>query len=222
MTTEEMTNQQDQTNDNTEELQNNGLNSTNDETQTDDTDNKGQQENKNKQDKSEENDLIGKPEGAYSTDDIELPEGVELDQDMMKSFTEKAEKLNLSQKGYNEFIKYGIDILQKSQSQMQEAFKQQEIARVNGYKHAALADKEIGGSIENIDKACKDAVLAYNKFASDELKQVLGDTGLEYHPAVIKLFKNISAQMQDDSFKGNNDNKEELKADIAARMYPNM
>lgn len=219
MTTEEITAGQEQQEGQQEEITN-GLNGAKADEGAD-GEQEGQQGASADEGQEEENDLIGKPE-AYTTDDIELPEGVELDQDLMKSFTEKAEKLNLSQKGYNEFIKYGIDILQKSQSQMQEAFKQQEVAKINGYKRAALADKEIGGSVANIDKACKEAILAYDRFASDELKQVLGDTGLEYHPAVIKLFRDISSQMQDDTFKGNSDNKAELKGDVAARMYPNM
>ena len=97
-----------------EESVESGLNSqvenSQDENSENEQENKEQKaEQKSEQEQQEENELVGKPDN-YTTDEIKLPEGMELDEEVMKEFTDFADKTNLSQKGYNKAIEYGIQL----------------------------------------------------------------------------------------------------------------
>ena len=179
-----------------------------------------QEENKDGKEKSQTedvNELVGKPE-TYSTEEVKLPEGMELNQEVMKEFNEFADKTNLSQKGYNQAIEYGIKLVEQTKSNMLEAFKQAEEQKIMDYRRASFADKEIGG--DNYSKALSEASPAYNKFVSAECQQLFRETGLEYHPAVIKLFRNISAEMSDDTFRSGAKATQEQSRE--QRMFPDM
>ena len=61
---------------------------------------------------------------------------------------------------------------------------------------------------------------AYKQFASEETQKLFAETGLQYHPAIIKMFRNISAQMVDDSFHTGAKTGNELSRE--ERMFPEM
>ncbi len=205
-----------------EESVESGLNSqvenSQDENSENEQENKEQKaEQKSEQEQQEENELVGKPDN-YTTDEIKLPEGMELDEEVMKEFTDFADKTNLSQKGYNKAIEYGIKLVEQTKSNMLEAFKQSEEQKVMNYKRASFNDKEIGGA--NYDKALSEASPAYNKFVNSECQQLFKETGLEFHPAIIKLFRNISSEMADDTFRSGP--KISTDKSREERMFPDM
>lgn len=186
----------------------------------DDSEKEPQQENAEGDEKPQTedvNELVGKPE-TYSTEEIKLPEGMELNQEVMKEFNEFADKTNLSQKGYNQAVEYGIKLVEQTKNNMLEAFKQAEEQKIMDYRRASFADKEIGGS--NYSKALSEASPAYNKFVTPECQQLFKETGLEYHPAVIKLFRNISSEMSDDTFRSGAKATPEQSRE--QRMFPDM
>jgi len=167
---------------------------------------------------AQENDLIGKPE-TYSTEDITLPEGMELNQDVLKGFEEFAGKVNLSQKGYGEAVNMGIKLVEDTKNRMLEAFKAAEEQKKIGYQREAFKDKEIGG--EKLTQSVSEASTAYRKFATPDVQEVLSQTGLEYHPAIIKMFRRISVEMNDDTFAGQGSEKGE-KIPLEQKMFPDM
>lgn len=176
--------------------------------------NEGQQDNSDKQ----ENEFVGKPE-AYATDKIELPEGMTLNESVMNEFNEFANKTNLSQKGYEQAIQYGVKLVEQTKSNMLDAFKKAEQEKVMNYQRASFNDKEIGGN--NYNKALSEASPAYNKFVNSECQQLFKETGLEYHPAIIKLFRNISSEMVDDTLRtGHKTTTQQIP--IEERMFPDM
>ena len=214
---EEMTNEQSE---NLEEQE--GLNSQIENEEAAQSENQNEDkpnENENQEaEKEDVNDFVGKPEN-YTTNDIKLPEGMTLNQDVLKEFNEFADKTNLSQKGYNEAVNYGIKLVEKTKNDMLELFQKAEEQKITGYQRACFNDPEIGG--ENYQKALSEAVPAYKQFANEETQKLFAETGLQYHPAIIKMFRNISAQMVDDSFHtGAKTNKDETSRE--ERMFPEM
>ena len=179
--------------------------------------NEKQAEEENKDLQNEENELIGKPEN-YTTDEIKMPEGMQFNQSVMDEFTEFANKTNLSQKGYNQAIEYGIKLVEETKNNMLEAFKQAEEQKIMNYRRASFNDKEIGG--DNYTKALSEASPAYNKFVNAECQELFRETGLEYHPAVIKLFRTISSEMTDDTFRTGP--KTVIEKSREERMFPDM
>ena len=134
-----------------------------------------------------EGEIYGKPD-SYDFSGVDIGENMELEPETTKEFTELAGKCNLSQKTADEFIRLGASLVNKSISQI----KGQQI---EAYKIALNTDKEIGGT--KLNAAIDEAELAYSKFATPELINVFNETGLKYHPEVIKTFRNIGAMMKE-------------------------
>ena len=142
--------------------------------------------------------IYGAPE-AYNYEAIKLPEGYEYDKDMLKEFDALNKETNLSQAQANKYMEFGLKLAQKSAGNVPEILKQVHQAKVTQFQQALNTDKEIGGG----DKAKMNAYLdiadkGYTAFANDEVKAALADAGLNYHPAIVKMFHRIGELVGDD------------------------
>lgn len=142
--------------------------------------------------------IYGAPE-AYNYEAIKLPEGYEYDKDMLKEFDALNKETNLSQAQANKYMEFGLKLAQKSAENVPEILKQVHQAKVTQFQQALNTDKEIGGG----DKAKMNAYLdiadkGYTAFANDEVKAALADAGLNYHPAIVKMFHRIGELVGDD------------------------
>lgn len=161
--------------------------------------NEGKEVNPNeKTDESEKSDIYGAPE-AYNYEAIKLPEGYEYDEDMLKEFNALNKETNLSQAQANKYMEFGLKLAQKSAGNVPDIIKQVYQAKVTQFQQALNTDKEIGGG----DKAKMNAYLdvadkGYTAFANDEVKNALAEAGLNYHPAIIKMFHRIGELVGDD------------------------
>ena len=175
-----------------------------------------------KNDKSGEEDagIYGAPE-AYDYKEIKLPEGYEYDKDMLKEFDALNKETNLSQAQANKYMEFGLKLAQKSAGNVPEILKQVHQAKVTQFQQALNTDKEIGGG----DKAKMNAYLdvadkGYTAFANDEVKAALADAGLNYHPAIVKMFHRIGELVGDDKVFAPK-TPAGTPADTAEVLYPN-
>ena len=152
----------------------------------------------------EKENLFGKPEN-YDYSEYENIDGFNLDSDLMKDFLKIADKLNISQNSFKLLMDIALN-MSKKQSEIFENSKQ------------AKFENDILKWSSDFDSDCdlpdKDSIQlkeymsiaddAYNEFASPKLKELMVETGLIYHPEMIKMFHKIGEIMQEDmvSFGG--------------------
>lgn len=72
-------------------------------------------------------------------------------------------------------------------------------ARDTGWRKAALADVDIGGSPDQLAQSVEKAQQALAKYGGDGLKQLLIETGFGSHPAAIKFLASIGHAMSEGS-----------------------
>ena len=177
-------------------------------------------ENLNKEkENSENNDLYGAPE-SYDFKNLELPEGVQYNEEYGNKFASVAKELNLSQKSANKLINVYVDIVKSQTENVPEALKeikkQQVEADVAEWDKLLNQDTEIGnGNEEKINQYMDKANIGYKAFASEGLKKVLSERGLTHNPDVIKLFYKLSDLTGEDGIIfGSNKEKDLTPAQI--------
>lgn len=164
--------------------------------------------------------IYGAPE-VYDYKEIKLPEGFEYDQGMLKEFNALNKQTNLSQAQANKYMEFGLKLAQKQNGNIPAILKQVQQAKITQFQQALNTDKEIGGG----DKAKMNAYLdmadkGYTAFANDEVKAALAEAGLNYHPAIVKMFHRIGELVGDDKIF-NSKNPSAAPADNATILYGN-
>lgn len=158
-------------------------------------------------DKSEQADTAAEGQGEEKKEEeakpevpekyeLTMPEGVELDAALLDKATPVFQELGLTNEQVN---KLGT-MFAEHQSTMQEQYvndwaKQQE-DWINGLK----SDQDFGGS--KFDANVSVAKQAIERFADDETKQFLNETGMGNHPALIKMMNRIGKAIAEDTFEG--------------------
>lgn len=133
---------------------------------------------------------LGAPEGDYSTEGITLPEGMTIDEGTMQELGAVCREHGLSQKVFSSLVE-----------KMSPVLEQRQAARLNDLRKQFLdegrADPDIGGA--RWKETMTGATAAYRKFASKEAQALLQATGLNCHPAIIRMFRDINSQISDDA-----------------------
>lgn len=133
---------------------------------------------------------LGAPEGDYSTEGIQLPEGMKIDEGTMQELGAVCREHGLSQKVFSSLVE-----------KMSPVLEQRQAARLNDLRKQFLdegrADPDIGGA--RWKETMTGATAAYRKFASKEAQALLQATGLNCHPAIIRMFRDINSQISDDA-----------------------
>ena len=206
--------------------QNDDLENANNEGNENETDNvEGLQKGVNNNPSSQSSQTKGEGEGEnddeapenYDFKNVELPDGMELDKDLTKEFTDAAKEMGLSQAKADKFMGMGVKLTSKIQEKFETALKEAQQNQIKSYKTMLNTDKEIGGA--NLKTTLQEANKAYQTFVSDEAADILAKTGLNNHPAIVKMFRDIGRQIKDDSIKGGQNQKHERTAED---WYPNM
>lgn len=140
----------------------------------------------------------GSPE-TYDYKEVKLPEGSQLDKEILKEFDTLNKETNLSQAQANKYMQLGIKLAQKNVDNLPAILQQVTQARITSYQQALNTDKEICDGDKNKLNAYLDiADKGYNALATEGLKNVLSEFGLIYHPEVIKLFHKLGERVGDD------------------------
>lgn len=146
-------------------------------------------------DEAGEKDADKADEGAPEKyEEFKAPEGVALDADVIKAYSEVAKELNLSQDKAQSVIDKLTPIIAQRQAQ-------QYLDAKKKWAERTLSDPEIGG--ENWKKTRASAHLALREFCDEkgqikdadiaELAASAGD-----HPGLIKLFAHFGASLKED------------------------
>lgn len=151
----------------------------------------------------------GTPE-SYA--DFDLPEGMEINQEMLDAFTPAFREMNLTQEQAQGLVSLQAEQVKAQQQAQYDAFQQQN----NEWAETAKNDSEYGG--ENFEQSVSLAQKAVEQFGTPELKQALDDTGMGNHPEIIRLMTRIGKTLGEDS-PANGQNTQGEK-DRASLLYP--
>lgn len=133
----------------------------------------------------------GAPE-AYAN--FKLPEGMELDAEVLGEFTAFAKELNLPQDKAQKIVDFQAKLAAKQADEYQAVALKQGQDWANQVKN----DPELGGA--NYEKSVASAVKVIQSFGDDGLRDLLNNTGLGNHPALFKFCHRVSQAMSEDKF----------------------
>ena len=153
-------------------------------------------------------------EGAPEVYEFKAAEGQTFDPEFVKSYSEVARELNLTQEAAQTMIdKVGPVLAQQQAAQ---------IAQVrNDWAEASKVDAEFGGTKFNENLAI--AKQSIDKFATPEFKKMLDDTGLGNHPEWIRYCYRVSKAFSPDNFEGGHKEGGAAPNDfnsMASKLYP--
>ena len=126
------------------------------------------------------------PEVVKDDDKFIFPEGVKVNEEKVKSFIAIAKELKLTKEQAQKLV----DLDCKNIIDTDKAFT----AMKEGWKADTL--KELG---DNAEHKLGEAALAFKQFGDDEFVKLMKDTGLENHPAVVRVFRNIGSKIATDT-----------------------
>lgn len=124
--------------------------------------------------------------------DFQLPEGIEIDADVMTEFKGLAKELGITQEAAQKLIDLQSSMEEKRAETLQQMVADQSQQWANQVKN----DPEIGG--ENYDQSVALAVKTIETFGSPELRTLLNDSGLGNHPELVKFCHRIGKAISED------------------------
>lgn len=127
-------------------------------------------------------------------EDFTLPEGMEMDADVLGEFKNLAKELNIPQAKAQQLIDFQTQLATKQAEEYQAAVTKQSQEWAASIKN----DPEIGG--ENYDKSVASAIKVIQSFGDPALTELLNTTGLGNHPSLFKFCHRISAAISEDKF----------------------
>lgn len=134
---------------------------------------------------------VGAPE-AY--EDFTLPEGMEMDVEILGEFKNLAKELNIPQAKAQQLIDFQSQLASKQAEAYQTAVTKQ----AQDWAASIKNDPEIGG--ENYDKSVASAIKVIQSFGDPALTELLRSTGLGNNPALFKFCHRISSAISEDKF----------------------
>lgn len=150
-----------------------------------------------------DDDLFGVPEN-YDYSKYKNLNGYDFDEELEKKFAPVAKKLNLSQTSVEMLMDIAYEMSEKQNEKFENDERIKQENRIQNYSKMFRDDDELPNqNSPQIQEYMKVADYAYNKFASTGLKEVLKETGLIYHPELIKMFYKIGELAQEDSVSYN-------------------
>lgn len=150
--------------------------------------------------------------------DIKLPDGLEVDPEVLKGFQGVAKELGLKSEGAQKIFDLYATATKAADAKVQTQIAEQQTGWLNELK----SDKDFGG--KNFDATQRDARRAVQKYAP-ELRQFFKDSGLGSHPGLVKAFARIGrATAREDSVDGSGGNATTQGSEEAAlrARYPSM
>lgn len=128
--------------------------------------------------------------------ELHVPDGFELDTEMVDAATPLLQKYKVT----NEDAQILADLVTQKVQKELDGFHERNGEMVEEWKRKLAADPEIGGKAlkQNLGIGLK----ALNRFGDAELVQILKESGLEYHPAVVRFFHKVGSAISEDAYIG--------------------
>lgn len=127
---------------------------------------------------------------------LNVPDGFILDEKMVADATPLLQKYKVT----NEDAQLLSDLVCQKVQAEQDARNEGYAEVVKGWQKDLMADSAIGG--EKLTPALKTGLKALNRFGDTELTEILRETGLEYHPAVVRFFHKVGLAISEDGGSG--------------------
>lgn len=146
-----------------------------------------------------ESEVYGSPEN-YDYSEVQMPEGMELDTEMLDKFNPLAKKYNLSNKSANELLNLAVEMQQKNMAKFGDIASQIQENEKNSYLQLLTTDEELNKKTdEEYSQYLSTANLGLKNFATDGFKKLLKEKGLVNHPEFIKTFHQVGKFCQGDT-----------------------
>lgn len=183
------------------------------------SDDSGNKEPADRQTDKSDAEIYGCPEQFdYST--TVLPEGMELDKELINEFEPIARKLNLSNKSANELMGLAVKLTEKNFAKIGDIGKQIEAQEKAAYIELLNSDKELNISdSEKYDSYLDIANQGLKATATKGFMELLKQKGLTYHPEFIKTFHKIGELCSQDKLPDVKIPAAQNKADAADILY---
>ena len=142
-------------------------------------------------------DTQGEPEAEaegteVSFDDLQLPDGLEPDEELLGSFKETLKEIGVTTKeGAEKLLGLYRTALEKQYDHYQTTVRKQ-------WREAAM--KELGEDADKVIGTIRDALTEYAPDVMDDFIAVMDQTGLGDHPAVIKTIYALASKLSEGSF----------------------
>lgn len=190
----------------------------------------GDESDDKKSDKSDEKSDDEKSEGDKADDeksddegyaDFEFPEGTIVNETLLSGATAMFREDGLSQERAQEYVTMYATEINNERAAAEIALQEQADEQAANWKKAVQTDPDIGG--ENLKKNLGISALGVKSVGTPELAQVLKDSGLGNHPAIVKAFYKVGLMFAEDEpgAGGQNTGDSVGQKDIVERMYPN-
>jgi len=138
--------------------------------------------NKNPSEKSDAAQQPSTPEVVDEKTEFSIPDGLKVDEKKMSSFKAVAKELGLTKEQAQKLVDMdseNIKAQEKAFADMKESWKAETI-------------KQLG---DNAEQKIGEAAAAFKRFGDDEFVKLMQDTGLENHPAVVRVFRAIGSKI---------------------------
>jgi len=153
-------------------------------------------------DKEVDEEKGGAPENY---DDFTVPDGMEVDKELLDEFVPIMKDLNASQEEAQKLVDAGSRLVQKTQTQIIEAQNKQWAETKQSWLDAAQKDEEIGGA--KYEGALKDARLAIHTFGTPELINFFNESQTGDNHELIRIFSRIGKAIGEDTNSFGTQNK---------------
>lgn len=165
-----------------------------------DNSNENQQNTQNNENEGENknSEIYGSPEN-FDYSDVSLPEGMELDKEMVGKFDVIAKELNLSNQSANKLMNLAVELTGKNMADVTNIATELQKAEAQSYEQMLSQDKELNAfSEEEYSQYLTTANLGVKAVATEGFTQLLKTKGLTNHPEFIKTFHNIGKLCEND------------------------
>lgn len=145
--------------------------------------------------------------------DFTLPEGMELDAQLLEQAAPLFKELGLNQEQAQKLVDLQAAHVQASQTGQAEAFNQLKL----DWQDQSKNDSEIGG--DKFEQSVSDAREALGKFGTPELTKLLNDFGIGNHPEMIRFMAKVGALTKED-VPGSTGSPTKGEKDRVSILYP--
>lgn len=148
-------------------------------------------------------------------DPFKLPEGMEVNPDLMKEATDIFKDLKLTQEQAQKLVEFDIKRTQDSATKEGDAWTE----LTEGWKKESNTDKEFGGA--ELDANLAIAKKGRDAFGNKEFTSMLEITGVGNHPEMIRFLFKLGKKLGDDKILQGS-NVVGTEKDQAHKLFPDM
>jgi hypothetical protein len=148
---------------------------------------------------------------------IKVPDGAVVNPDVLKGYTDLAQKLEISAEKAQEILNFSVG----QEKAMAEKYAADHNAQLHQWLAEAKSDKEIGGA--KWEATVADAKRATAQLATPELTKMLNESGLGFRKETIAFFAKLGRMVAEDKMpKGSTSAGDTKDLPLEEVLYPTM